>query len=74
MYRVVWEMDVEASDDVTSSGEAAEYAWRAMRQMDSIANVFTVTTPRGNRVVVDLHLRTRTPLPESNTRIPYSIA
>jgi len=73
MYHVMWEIDIEASDDCQSSMEAARAAWDFMREPNSIASVFIVTNPKGVRYAVDLHLGTseRMPQANSNSRLPY---
>lgn len=49
-YTVSWVMDIEAD----SPREAAEAAWKSMREPDSIANSFRVCDPEG--VVTDIDL------------------
>jgi hypothetical protein len=51
-YLVTWDID---ADDVCSPREAAEFAWRAMRDPDSIANVFRVCNKHNGKItLVDL--------------------
>lgn len=50
-YRVFWEIDAL---DATTPREAAQEAWRAMRRVDSTANVFTVLPPDGSLHTIDL--------------------
>lgn len=50
-YRVFWEIDAL---DAETPREAAQEAWRAMRRMDSQANVFTVMPPDGMLHTIDL--------------------
>ncbi len=50
LYKVVWEIDLHAE----TPREAAEIALRMQRDRDSIATVFEVTEPSGNKLVFDL--------------------
>ena len=50
-YRVFWEIDAL---DAETPREAAQEAWRAMRRVDSQANVFTVMPPDGMLHTIDL--------------------
>lgn len=50
MYRVVWEIDLDAD----SPREAAEIALRVQRDTDSLATVFAVTDERGDLHMIDL--------------------
>ena len=50
-YRVEWVIDVEADSPL----EAAALAWDAMRDEDSIGNVFTVHGPRAEETEIDLN-------------------
>lgn len=52
MYRIVWEMDIEADNPVT----AAQGAWEAMRAPDSTANVFQVRAIGGGSESVEVDL------------------
>jgi hypothetical protein len=71
MYHVMWEIDIEGSDDCQSSMEAARAAWDLIREPGSIASVFTVTNPKGVRYVVDLYMGTSERIPQANTRLSY---
>jgi hypothetical protein len=56
-YLVTWEID---ADDVRSSREAAEFAWQAMREPDSIASIFRVRNKKNGKItLVDLGKNTR---------------
>lgn len=70
MYHVTWEIDIEDEDNAV---DAARKAWEIMSTPGSIANVFTVTTPRGVRYEVDVFLGTRTRLggAQDNRRMPH---
>ena len=50
MYRISWEIDIDADTPV----EAARKALAVQRDPESIATVFDVTDERGKRVRVDL--------------------
>lgn len=50
MYRVLWEIDIDAGTPV----EAARKALAIQRDPESIATVFDVIDKRGKRVRVDL--------------------
>ncbi len=50
LYRVVWEIDIEADTPLA----AAEEALRIQRDRDSIATVFRVYGPDQKNVLVDL--------------------
>lgn len=49
-YRIVWEIDIEAS----SHKEAAEEALKIQRDPESLATVFDVIGEDGNTVRIDL--------------------
>jgi hypothetical protein len=54
---VTWEIN---ADDVRSPREAAEFAWQAMREPDSIATVFCVRNKKNGKITrVDLGKNTR---------------
>lgn len=51
MYRVTWEIDIDAD----SLEDAAEQAREIQLDRDSIATVFDVTGPDGHKITVDLN-------------------
>ena len=50
-HRVFWEIDAL---DAETPREAAQEAWRAMRRLDSQANVFTILSNDGTLTTIDL--------------------
>jgi hypothetical protein len=56
MFQITWTIDADDDDKVKTPQEAAEYAFRLMRDEDSLATVFEVTDFKtGNRYDVDMN-------------------